>query len=110
MDVDSGPVFDSSAFAQQAAIDGLGIAMRRIPLVDEYLESRCLVAPFRERRRTENSWYLVFPKATVKFRKVKIFASWIMEEAGKSSFHVGKGTGRDDVRGLHVRAALGARA
>ena len=102
IDVYRGPVFDSSAFTQQAAIDGLGIAMGRIPLVDEYLKSGRLVAPFRERYRTEDAWYLVFPKATASFRKVKIFANWMMEEARKSSFHVGKGTGRNNVPGLHV--------
>lgn len=101
IDFDRGPIFDSSAFAQQAAIDGAGVAMGRIPLVDELLRSGRLVAPFREQYRTKDAWYLVFPKATASFRKVKIFTNWIMAEARKSELHVYKGTGRARITGLH---------
>lgn len=76
-----GPVFDSYTFAWQAAIEGLGIAMGRLPLVSEDLESGRLVRAFDRVVSTGRAWYMVTPRDSGEDRKLSVFRQWMLAEA-----------------------------
>jgi LysR family glycine cleavage system transcriptional activator len=69
----------------RAAIDGQGVALGRIPLVDELIQSGKLVAPLEGKRFSMGAanrayWLLVAPEAT-KRPHVQTFATWLRERA-----------------------------
>jgi len=51
--------FDYAAFALQAALDGLGVAMARAPFVADDLTARRLVRPFKLAVPKGRGWYFV---------------------------------------------------
>lgn len=73
--------FDYPAFALQAALDGLGVAMARAPFVADDLAAGRLVAPFRLSVPHEGGWYLIhrdqasLPAGFVRFRDWLVTAS-----------------------------------
>jgi LysR family transcriptional regulator, glycine cleavage system transcriptional activator len=73
--------FDSVLYALQAASDGLGAAMARLPLTEVELETRRLVAPFDIRCASRKAWYLLVPRLSQSFHKVRVFRDWIVEHA-----------------------------
>lgn len=84
--IDHGPVFDSYTLAWQAASEGLGVAMGRLPLVASDLQAGRLVRPFRHELVTGRAWYMLMPKGSVHDRKVLAFREWMLAEAeGKNT-------------------------
>ena len=71
-----------------AALEGLGMAIGRRPLVDRWLEEGRLIAPFGSGDRSGCAYYLVYPQETELSVPVRKVARWLLEiaaaEAGAS--------------------------
>ena len=65
----------------QAAIEGLGVAMGREPLVIDALCDGRLVRPFPQVTKSVNSYWLVRKSGAQADRKVAVFLDWILAEA-----------------------------
>ena len=79
-DVHRGPGFYDSALSLTAAIDGIGIALGRTPLVARDLQVGRLVAPFPLRVPHRHAYRLVCPKGDEDNPKLKVFRSWLIDE------------------------------
>jgi LysR family glycine cleavage system transcriptional activator/LysR family transcriptional regulator of beta-lactamase len=70
--------FDYSAFALQAALDGLGVAVARAPYVADDLAASRLVKPFdltvEEERR---AWYVIHRPGAEKDASFGVFLEWL---------------------------------
>ncbi len=84
----NGPRFDSLTFALQAASEGLGVAVGRLPLVEDDLKLGRLVMPFSCRYLASKAWHLVYPNSMAYAPKVKAFTDWILGEARQSPYHI----------------------
>ncbi len=73
--------FGQSNMVIQAAIQGVGIALGRGPLVIDALQDGRLVRPFRETARSQYSYWLVCSARARKTAKIELFVDWIMKEA-----------------------------
>ena len=67
-----------AARAYQAAIDGLGVALGRNPLVAADLKAGRLAAPFDFKMPSELAYYVVYPAEAIRRRKIKAFRDWLM--------------------------------
>lgn len=65
----------------QAAIEGLGVAMGREPLVIDALCDGRLVRPFPQVTKSVNSYWLVCKPGAQTNKKVAVFLDWIASEA-----------------------------
>jgi len=75
-----GPAFFDSAMSMQAAIDGIGIALGRTPLVARDFKVGRLVAPFDLRVQHKFAYRLVCPKGDEDNPKILAFRTWLHEE------------------------------
>ncbi|NGM19325.1 LysR family transcriptional regulator [Roseomonas stagni] len=80
--VAEGPVFDFYGQAQQAAADGLGIAMGIRPYVDDDLAAGRLVAPFALKVPKRGRWWLVHRPARAEEPGFQAFRAWLLDQAG----------------------------
>ena len=80
----SGMRFDRSFLAIAAAADGLGVALESTLLAERELRSGRLVAPLLERAANIRyvGHHLIFPKAGLHRRTVRIFTRWLEDELG----------------------------
>ncbi|MGR3614953.1 MAG: LysR substrate-binding domain-containing protein [Paracoccaceae bacterium] len=67
----------------QAAIEGLGVALGRKPLVIDALTDGRLVRPFGETAHSPLSYWLVRRSDTQESNKVAVFLQWIQSEAAE---------------------------
>jgi LysR family glycine cleavage system transcriptional activator len=81
VDASRGVSFDFALAAYQAAMDGLGVALGRNPLVEPDLKAGRLVVPFEFKRSSEFAYYLVYPPEAIRRRKIKAFRDWIVSLA-----------------------------
>jgi DNA-binding transcriptional LysR family regulator len=65
----------------RAAVDGEGVGLGRAPLVERYLKSGELVAPFQDRVTVTRQYYVVVAPAAAGQRRVKQFVDWLLAEA-----------------------------
>jgi LysR family glycine cleavage system transcriptional activator len=65
----------------QAAVDGQGVALGRVPLIDNLLRQRKLVAPFRNRYLTTRAYYIVRADHAAARLEAQAFVDWLQEEA-----------------------------
>jgi LysR family transcriptional regulator, glycine cleavage system transcriptional activator len=65
----------------QAAVSGQGVALGRLPLLNDLIAQRKLVAPFKKRVVSPRSYYLFLSDASRKKPKVREFLSWPIAEA-----------------------------
>ena len=77
-DASRGVSFDFALAAYQAAMDGLGVALGRNPLVEPDLKAGRLVVPFDFKRSSDFAYYLVYPPEAIRRRKIKAFRDWIV--------------------------------
>jgi LysR family glycine cleavage system transcriptional activator len=89
-----GPEFQFYGQAQQAAADGLGVAMGIRPYIDDDLAAGRLVAPFALSVPKGMRWYLVYRSFRTEQRDFAAFRRWIIRAATgptgrKSSRHAG---------------------
>lgn len=65
--------------ATEAARDGIGVNLARSPLVDHYLASGDLVAPFDIRIRSTLSYWMIAPPSNLEAEAVIKFRDWLFE-------------------------------
>lgn len=68
--------------ALQAAVDGLGVAMGRSPLVSADLSAKRLVEPFSIRMTSKSAFYLVSPVDRAEAPHVRAFRQWVLNRFG----------------------------
>lgn len=73
--------FDYAAFALQAAVDGLGVAMARAPFVADDLAAGRLVRPFDLAVPKGKGWYLVYHPAQKANPALGVFRAWLETQA-----------------------------
>jgi LysR family glycine cleavage system transcriptional activator len=78
VDASRGVTFDFALAGYQAAMDGLGVALGRNPLVEPDLRAGRLVVPFEFKRSSDFAYYLVYPPEAIRRRKIKAFRDWIV--------------------------------
>jgi DNA-binding transcriptional LysR family regulator len=70
----------------RAAVDGQGIALGRMPLVDRYLRTGELVRPFGDRFMSapadSRAYFIVVPQHAAARPEVEKFSAWLQHEAG----------------------------
>ncbi|NYI02750.1 LysR substrate-binding domain-containing protein [Cupriavidus plantarum] len=81
-----GMKFENSAMAYEAALQGAGIAIGIRVLVDGYLASGELVAPFSGIHRLDGGYYLVYPVAAPQTDAFLAFRTWLLEAATSVPF------------------------
>ncbi|MBU8537597.1 LysR substrate-binding domain-containing protein [Falsiroseomonas tokyonensis] len=77
----AGPVFDFYGQAQQAAGDGLGVAMGVRPYIDDDLAAGRLVAPFPLPVARGTAWYLVHAAGREAEPGFRAFRDWLLAQA-----------------------------
>lgn len=70
----------NSYLAYQAAIDGLGIAMAQVALVEQDLAEGRLVAPFEQRFNAERTYHLTYLASRKNQAKIVMFRNWVLSE------------------------------
>lgn len=72
----------------QAAVEGHGVALGRLPLMERHLKRGQLLAPFEPRRlpgrrpRSSRAYYIVIEPAAAARPEVRHFVEWLIAEAG----------------------------
>jgi DNA-binding transcriptional LysR family regulator len=79
--VDKSNVFPFHAFALQAALDGLGVAMGLHPYVVDDVQAGRLVAPFALQVDKPVGWYLAYRKESLSNPAFQRFRRWVRGEA-----------------------------
>jgi LysR family glycine cleavage system transcriptional activator/LysR family transcriptional regulator of beta-lactamase len=74
-------VFESSAMAIKAVLDGVGVAVAQLPYVSDELASGRLVAPFPIVRQRFESWYLAYRPIRQNDPALLLFRDWLHGEA-----------------------------
>ncbi|MGI9437547.1 MAG: transcriptional regulator GcvA [Geminicoccaceae bacterium] len=80
INLDHGVRFDTGELALKAAANGLGVAMGRLPLIDDDLAEGLLVEPFDLELDEQCAYYFVAPEATADQPKIIAFREWLLEE------------------------------
>jgi DNA-binding transcriptional LysR family regulator len=65
----------------QAAVNGQGIALGRLPLLRRMLKDKVLVAPFKKSVVSSRGYFLVRSARVAGKSDVAKFESWLLEEA-----------------------------
>jgi LysR family transcriptional regulator, glycine cleavage system transcriptional activator len=66
----------------QAAIGGEGVALGRAPLLERFLKSGELVAPFEDRVTVRRKYFVIVAPAARGRARVQQFVDWLLAEAG----------------------------
>jgi len=74
----------------QAAVDGQGVALGRVPLIDSLLKQRKLVAPFRNRYATTRAYFVVPATRAAQRPEAQAFIDWLKAEAAAATATVSK--------------------
>ena len=72
--------FDTIQLAMTAAIEGLGVVIGRRPLVDAYLDSGLLIAPFDLSVTSKLAYWLVYPPRMAQTERLRAFRDWLFAE------------------------------
>lgn len=81
VDVSHGLRFDNAISAQNAAIEGLGVALGRTTLISDDLAAGRLVCPFDFSLHSDFAYWIVYPEIRIKRPKVAAFRNWLKAEA-----------------------------
>jgi LysR family glycine cleavage system transcriptional activator len=81
VDLSKGRRFGQSNMSIQAAIEGLGVALGRSPLVIDDLAAGRLVRPFDVSVPSGYAHYFVCPARALAIPKIAAFREWLIEEA-----------------------------
>lgn len=82
VDPEMGLRFEHYIFAIQAAIGGLGALVVPRILVEDYLASQQLVAPFDIAVPSEEHYYLIYPEHRADSPRLQAFRKWILAMTG----------------------------
>ncbi|WP_087753349.1 transcriptional regulator GcvA [Paraburkholderia caledonica] len=77
-------VFHLQLTSLAAAVDGVGIAIGRTPLVNADLASGKLVAPFDVRVPSNSAYFISSPVDKARTRKVEAFREWALSRLGEN--------------------------
>lgn len=90
MDVDwsHGQRFTNADHAIDFALEGGGIVLGRIVLVERYLDTGRLVMPFRQALRTNASFRFVCPRGAEETPRIATLLGWLREEVAGVGRHV----------------------
>jgi DNA-binding transcriptional LysR family regulator len=69
----------------QAAVSGQGVALGRQPLLNDLIESRALVAPFKQTLVGSRAYFIIESRFSVGKPHVREFAQWLLAEAGRDA-------------------------
>lgn len=75
--------FGQSNMVIQAAVEGMGIALGRDPLVQDDLASGALIAPFSLTVESDFGYYFVCERENLKLERVALFRDWLLSETSK---------------------------
>ena len=78
-----GLTFDLGFLAVQAAVEGLGVALGRVHLVEADIAAGRLIAPFDTVLPQDTGYYVVTPKATADAPKIVLFRDWLIASAAE---------------------------
>ena len=87
IDSERGPRFSNSILAQEAAMDGQGVALALRPQVEADVASGRLVIPFDISMPSTYAYYLVIPQAIGERAVVCAFREWLQAEIGSQYGH-----------------------
>jgi LysR family glycine cleavage system transcriptional activator len=93
--LDRGPRFDRSFMAINAAVDGMGVALESLLMIERELESGRLVLPFGLEGQKLVGHRLTYLKTKAHLPKMKAFREWLFEELLAS---MAKNTGQKSLR------------
>lgn len=82
IDPDRGITFESVSLAYQMAMNGAGVALGQLALVEDDLRTGRLVAPFAQRTHSGDAFYLIYPNRLIGDPFVGMFRDWVVGEAG----------------------------
>jgi LysR family glycine cleavage system transcriptional activator len=82
IDPDRGITFESVSLAYQMAMNGAGVALGQLALVEDDLRTGRLVAPFAQRTDSKDAFYLIYPNRLISDPFVMLFRDWLLGEAG----------------------------
>lgn len=85
IDSNQGQFFTLANMAIEAALSHQGIAMGRLSLVEDLLQSKRLVAPFEQRVKCPTHYCLVYPAELANRPGIKAVIDWLREEASKGT-------------------------
>ena len=71
----------------RSALDGHGIALCAVGIVQEYLDSGRLVRPFDLSITGGGFYFLVYPEKALRKPLVRLFKDWLISEVTKIEFH-----------------------
>jgi LysR family glycine cleavage system transcriptional activator/LysR family transcriptional regulator of beta-lactamase len=74
-------LFESSAMAIQAVLDGVGVAVAQLPYVSDSLAAGRLVSPFPITGRKYEDWYLAYRQVREQDPALLAFREWLHSEA-----------------------------
>ena len=86
VDPNHGMKFENSILAYEAALQGIGIAIGVRVLVEQYLRSGSMVAPFGPPLALDDGYYLLIPRGRKRPPALRHFRDWLVEEAAKTPF------------------------
>jgi LysR family glycine cleavage system transcriptional activator len=87
VDAERGIKFENSALSYEAALQGIGVAMGVRVLVESYLRSGELVAPFDHVYTHNDGYYLIRPRNRPETPALRTFKTWLLEMARKAEAH-----------------------
>lgn len=73
--------------AIQSAIEGVGVAIGRSPVVDDALASGKLVIPFKNRMDGFGAYYLVYPEQAGRLPRISALRKWVLAQAALSEIN-----------------------
>lgn len=80
VDPSHGLRFDTAGAAQNAAVEGVGVALGRTTLVSDDVAADRLVRLFDVTLPSDFAYWIVYPEASIKRPKVKAFRDWLKSE------------------------------
>jgi LysR family glycine cleavage system transcriptional activator len=75
-----GPSFSDASYSLVAAVRGEGVALTRRSLVGDDIEQGRLVRLFPLAIKTQESYWIVYPKELAESNKIKVFSAWMKSE------------------------------
>ena len=78
--------FGNSVLVTEAAVRGQGVALGRLSLVRDHLETGRLVRPLKTSRPGDYAYYFVTTEAGAERPRVKVFLDWIERQVDDDSF------------------------
>lgn len=84
VDADRGLRLDNSELALKAAASGFGVAIGRVPMMNDDLESGQLVEPFDLALDYQCAYYFIAPEAIADQPMIEAFRSWLLVEAART--------------------------